>query len=82
MATTTEPMTLQAAHNAAIERRPPSNANLTAWVAFHQSNARMYRAVADIDRWHHHEAMYWVGYEERKAGEVSARIQAEKPRAE
>ena len=37
----------------------------------------MYEAVADVDRGHHHEALYWAGYEERQAGEVSAEIQAE-----
>ncbi|MFI5607566.1 AMED_5909 family protein [Amycolatopsis sp. NPDC051903] len=73
-----EPQTLRAAHDAVSERRPVPTANLLTWLAFHQSNARMYRAVADVDRWHHHEAMYWVGYEERKAGEMSARLQAEK----
>ncbi|MFF4597106.1 AMED_5909 family protein [Amycolatopsis sp. NPDC001319] len=78
MTTKTDPKTLRAAHDAVTGRRPDRNANLLAWLAFHQSNARMYRDVADIDRWHHHEALYWADYENRKAGEVSARLQAEK----
>ncbi|WIX82573.1 AMED_5909 family protein [Amycolatopsis carbonis] len=78
MNTKTEPQTLRAAHDTASGRRPAPDANLSAWLAFHQSNARMYRTVADVDRGHHHEALYWVGYETRKAGEVSARIEAEK----
>jgi len=35
----------------------------------------MYREVSDVDRGHHHELRYWVGYEERKAEEVAAEIQ-------
>jgi hypothetical protein len=41
-------------------------------------NERMYRAVADEDRWHHHESMCWVGYEERKSGKMDRQLQAEK----
>jgi hypothetical protein len=72
---TTEPETLQAAHDDASRRRPKSDANPSVWLAFHLANARMYRAVAGVDRWHHHEATYWAGYEERKADEFSAQLQ-------
>ncbi|EMD23625.1 hypothetical protein C791_7056 [Amycolatopsis azurea DSM 43854] len=41
----------------------------------------MYRAVSDVDRWHHHELRYWVGYEERKAEEVAEQIQKNKSQA-
>jgi hypothetical protein len=41
----------------------------------------MYRTVSDVDRAHHHELQYWVGYEERKAEEVTAQIQKEKSQA-
>ncbi len=41
----------------------------------------MYQAVSDVDRAHHHELKYWVGYEERKAKEVAAQIQKEKSQA-
>jgi hypothetical protein len=37
----------------------------------------LYKAIADVDRGHHHEALYWAGYEERQAGEISAELQAE-----
>ncbi|MEQ0561723.1 AMED_5909 family protein [Amycolatopsis sp. NEAU-NG30] len=40
------------------------------------------KAVADVDRGHHHEALYWAGYEERKAGEISAELHAEEAPAE
>ncbi|ATY14180.1 hypothetical protein CU254_29980 [Amycolatopsis sp. AA4] len=62
-----EPATLHAAHASAITRRPTSGATRSAWAAFHLANARIYRTVADHDRWHHHEALYWAGYEERQA---------------
>jgi len=53
-------------------------ANLSAWLRWHQANARMYRDVSDVDRGHHHELRYWVGYEDRKAEEVATEIQKRK----
>ena len=76
MKTETEPQTLRAAHDMASGRRPARDASPSAWLAFHRSNERMYRAVADVDRGHHHEALYWAGYESRKAGEASAQLNA------
>ncbi|WP_233620361.1 AMED_5909 family protein [Amycolatopsis sp. WAC 01416] len=69
-----EPQTLKDAHAVASARRPKPGSNLETWLKFHQANARMYRAVSDVDRGHHHELRYWVGYEERKAEEVAAQI--------
>ncbi|MEU3765692.1 AMED_5909 family protein [Amycolatopsis keratiniphila] len=76
-----EPQTLQDAHLVASARRPKPGSNLEAWLKFHQANARMYREVSDVDRAHHHELRYWVGYEERKAEEVAAQIQKNKTEA-
>jgi hypothetical protein len=36
--------------------------------------------VADIDRGHHWEALYWVGRMQRKAAEVQRQIEDSKPR--
>lgn len=72
-----EPKTLRDAHEVVLERRPPTGANLSVWLAFRLGNARLYKAIADIDRGHHHEALYWAGYEERKADEISAELQAD-----
>lgn len=72
-----EPKTLREAHEVVMERRPPKDANPSAWLAFRLGNARLYKAVADIDRSHHHEALYWAGHEERKADEISTELQAE-----
>jgi len=73
-----EPRTLSAAHGVAGQRRPAPDANLSVWLTFHLANARMYEAVSDVDRGHHHEALYWADYERRKADAVSTRIQGEK----
>ncbi|WP_167384895.1 AMED_5909 family protein [Amycolatopsis tolypomycina] len=72
-----EPRTLREAHEVVMDRRPPNDANSSVWLAFRLGNARLYKAIADVDRGHHHEALYWAGYEERKAGEISAELQAE-----
>ncbi|MEV7550643.1 AMED_5909 family protein [Amycolatopsis sp. NPDC089917] len=76
-----EPQTLQEAHALATARRPKPGSNLETWLKFHQANARTYQAASDVDRWHHHELKYWVGYEERKAKEVAAQIQKNKSQA-
>ncbi|HUR04457.1 MAG TPA: AMED_5909 family protein [Nonomuraea sp.] len=75
-----EPRTLRAAHDVVTSRRPKPDANLSVWLVFHQSNARMYEVISDVDRGHHHEALYWADYERRKAAEVSAKIQGVKPK--
>ncbi len=73
-----EPETLREAHEVVMDRRPANNANPSVWLAFRLGNARLYRVIADVDRGHHHEALYWAGYEERQAGEISAEFQAER----
>jgi hypothetical protein len=78
----TEPKTLRDAHEVVMERRPPRDANPSVWLAFRLGNARLYKAIADVDRGHHHEALYWAGYEERQAGEISADLQAERKPAD
>lgn len=62
-----EPRTLLEAHEVVMRRRPPDTAKPSDWVAFRLGNARVYEAVADVDRGHHHEALYWAGYEKRRA---------------
>ncbi|WP_370940090.1 AMED_5909 family protein [Amycolatopsis sp. cg13] len=76
MTTKSEPATLEAAHSTAMSRRPASDAARSEWVAFHLANAAMYRTVADFDRWHHHEALYWADYEERRAARLSSSDEA------
>jgi hypothetical protein len=47
-------------------------------LAFRRRATQIYRAVADIDRYHHHEAMYWVEHESEAAHELAAQIQAQR----
>ncbi|MEU4248684.1 AMED_5909 family protein [Amycolatopsis sp. NPDC026612] len=60
------PRTLQEAHESSYARMPERDAPVSAWVAFRRANARMYQAVADLDRGHHHEALYWADRERRE----------------
>ena len=57
------PQTLGQAHSDVSRRRPPAESTLVVQRKFHQDNKRLYESVADIDRGHHHEILYWVQYE-------------------
>ena len=65
------PRTLSEAHDDALARMPDREAPVSAWVAFRRANARMYQAVADIDRGHHHEALYWSDRERREVEKLT-----------
>ena len=73
----TAPQTLREAHDFVHRLRPAPDADSAAWGLFHQHSARVYEHVADIDRGHHHEAMYWFGYEQRKAAEFADKLAKE-----
>lgn len=68
--------TLRDAHDLIGRIRPGSDAPASEWLAFRRRAGQIYRAVADIDRYHHHEAMYWVEHESEAASELAAQIQA------
>lgn len=55
-------------------QRPRQNAPLTEWLAFYRYSASVYAEVAEIDRGHHHEALYWAGRERARAGEIVSEI--------
>jgi len=38
---------------------------------------RLYTELAEIDRGHHHECLYWAEREQEKAKQISAQIHAE-----
>jgi hypothetical protein len=61
-----------------VRIRPKSNASPTAWKAYYERSVALYREIAEIDRGHHHEALYWADREQKSADEVAARISAEK----
>lgn len=69
------PKTLMQAHTALVRIRPKGNASLGAWKAYYEQSAALYREIAEIDRGHHHEALYWAEREQKSADEIAARIE-------
>lgn len=65
------------AHDALVRIRPKSDAPLAAWKAYYERSVALYLEIAEIDRGHHHEALYWAEREQEKAKEIAARIHAE-----
>jgi hypothetical protein len=72
------PTTLMQAHEALARIRPKKDASQTAWLAYYQRSAALYAEIAEIDRGHHHECLYWAEREQEKAEEISAQIHARK----
>jgi hypothetical protein len=75
----TPPRTLFQAHVALVRIRPKSDASLVAWKAYYERSAALYREIAEIDRGHHHEALYWADREQRSADEIAARSKVKGP---
>lgn len=71
--------TLKEAHEAVQRLRPQHNAPLSEWLVFRETSAALYTHVADVDRFHHHEAQYWAQREQETAEEIAAQIRATKP---
>ncbi|MGH3933414.1 MAG: AMED_5909 family protein [Pseudonocardiaceae bacterium] len=71
------PRTLMQAHEELVRIRPRRDASLAAWLAYYQRSAALYAELAEIDRGHHHECLYWAERERESAEEVTAQIRAE-----
>jgi hypothetical protein len=71
------PTTLMQAHDALVRIRPKRDAPQAAWLAYYQRSAALYAELAEIDRGHHHECLYWAEREQGKAQEIAAQIHAE-----
>jgi len=65
------PRTLAEAHELLAGVRPRQKAPLEEWLAYYQRSAALYAEIAEIDRGHHHEALYWAEREREKAKEVA-----------
>ena len=76
-AKTEPPKTLWQAHEALVRMRPKRDAPQTAWLAYYQRSAALYAELAEIDRGHHHECLYWAEREQEKANEIAAQIRKE-----
>ena len=77
---TTEPVTPQTLAEApwALARiQPRPQAPLGEWLAYYQRSATWYADIAEIDRGHHHEALYMAEQGRKRAKEIAAQIQAD-----
>lgn len=62
------------AHELLSRERPAEGADAEVWLAYYRRSALVYARVAEVDRGHHHEALYWSSREERKAREIEGRV--------
>ena len=68
------PRTLMEVHEALARVRPGRQAPLAQWLAYYQRSAALYAEVAEIDRGHHHESLYWADHERERLKEIKAQI--------
>jgi hypothetical protein len=71
------PRTLMQAHEALVRIRPKKDAPPAVWLAYYQKSAALYTELAEIDRGHHHECLYWAEREQEKAKQIAGQIRAE-----
>ncbi|GAA0225867.1 AMED_5909 family protein [Saccharothrix mutabilis subsp. mutabilis] len=62
--------TLKDAHEALSRLIPAPNADERVWRTFYLRSARIYAQVAEVDRGHHHEALYWANRERQKGEQI------------
>lgn len=79
MSTPVEPRTLADAHQVVARTRPSQKAPLTELLAHHERAAAWYAEVAEIDRGHHHEALFMAERERQCAKEIKTQIPAQRP---
>jgi hypothetical protein len=72
-----EPKTLRAAHEFVTKVMPAPMAPLAEWLEFRRRSAAVYARVADVDRGHHHEALYWAERELKVAEELVEQIRSD-----
>jgi len=77
-----QPRTLAEAQEVLGRVRPTQQAPLTEWLAFHQRATAVYAEVAEIDRGHHHEALFMADQERQRTTEIKAQISAHNPDGE
>jgi hypothetical protein len=68
------PRSLAEAHEVVARIRPRQKAPLSEWLAFHQRSAALYAEVAEIDRGHHHEALFMAEREHQRVKEIKTEI--------
>lgn len=68
------PQTLMQAHELLTSVRPGQDASRETWLKYYRRSANLYAEIAEIDRGHHHEALYWANRERAKANNIQAAI--------
>jgi hypothetical protein len=68
------PATLAHARELMPRLMPAPTAPRREWLAFRRRSAAIYKHVADVDRGHHHEALYWAELETAVANELEQQI--------
>jgi hypothetical protein len=63
--------TLFQVHEALVRLRPAAGADAERWRSYRLRSAAAYERIADIDRGHHHEALYWAGREREHAHKIT-----------
>jgi len=76
------PRTLIEADHALARLRPRQQAPLAKWLAYHRKAAVIYAEIAEIDRGHHHEALFMAEHELKRAQEIEAQISTQRPAEE
>ena len=66
--------TLFQMHEALVALRPSDGADAQRWLTYHRRSAAAYERIADIDRGHHHEALYWAQRERTNAAKIASAI--------
>jgi hypothetical protein len=61
-------------HDALVRIQPSRDAPLEQWKAYYHRSAVRYAEIAETDRGHHHEALYWAERELKKAMLVTGAI--------
>jgi hypothetical protein len=73
------PRTLRQAHEELARSRPRLQAPLGEWLAYYQRSAALYAEIAEIDRGHHHEALYMAEQARDSVREIEAQIPLQRP---
>jgi hypothetical protein len=76
------PRTLAETHEVLASIRPNRNAPPLDWLTYYQRSAAWYAEVAEIDRGHHHEALFMAERERQSAKEIKDRISLQRPAGE
>lgn len=69
--------TLKDAHEALGRLFPAVDAAQDVWRDFYLRSAEVYRRVAEVDRGHHHEALYWATREREKGEKITRALDAD-----